>query len=134
MARQVQIKRMGPDFAERSAKVVSKYSYTMPQKNPTNAHNAKNSLSGRQDYNSAYKSLRTDETPSKTLEISARNLKNVPTSPYITKIADGLELNTFGNDRAPFFSQYDREQANRMEIQPQTMVGMRTKIPSQGGY
>ncbi len=30
MARQVQIKRMGPDFAERSAKVVSKYSYTMP--------------------------------------------------------------------------------------------------------
>ena len=31
------VKRMGPDFAERSAKVVSKYSYNLPQKSTSAA-------------------------------------------------------------------------------------------------
>ena len=34
-------------------------------------------------------------------------------SPFIKKIADGTHLSSFGNDRAPFYSQYDREQAEK---------------------
>ena len=67
--------------------------------------------------NSRLKSLRHDYQEGKgdnryNDELPVRADQAGKETRFINKVQESLCLNSFGNDRNPFYSQYDREQAN----------------------
>ena len=99
--------------------MVNKYSFTLPQKNSMSAHKQMPIKRSK---------LPTNDLTAGELQSNMKSLRSelkqdggdpnrqamvINQSPFINKIQDGLHLSSFGNDRTPFFSQYDREQATR---------------------
>ena len=110
----------GPAFAERSAKVVNKYSYSaLPMKSITAK---KSAMSGQRQFANTsllqssqknyLKSMRTDVV---TFDHQTLETKGLQQSAFMSRIAESNQDKTFGNDRSPFYSQYDREQASLID-------------------
>ena len=108
----------GPDFSERQAKVVSKYSYNLPQKQSvlsqiSNSAHAKKHVATsllQENQKNYIKSLRRDAGNTFDMEMPVAGAGNPhQQSPFISKVQEGLNLKTFGNDRGGFYNHMELE-------------------------
>ena len=116
-ASNVQTKKQlaGPDFSERQAKVVSKYSYSLPQKSAlsqiSNSSQAKKHVGTsllQENQKNYIKSLRKDADVF-DMEVAMTGNQMMQQSSFMNKVQEGLHLHSFGNDRTGFYSRMEHE-------------------------